>query len=99
VFAIASKIDPGSFPKQLGGVTQWVDTTLAHELFGHGMQGAGLLPGVDTGKLHPEVAFSKMLIMDETDPSGTWAENQYRAMIGDPLRQYYVVPGDYTPPP
>lgn len=86
------------FPHEEGGVMQYISTVLAHELFGHAAYDAGLLGRVDTGTLHKEVALSRFLIMNEWDPSGMWAENQYRAMVGLPIRKFYIVPGDYTPP-
>jgi RHS repeat-associated protein len=88
-------IDRAMFPQTRFGTPQWTDTTLAHELFGHGMS-ASVGIHDDVGRIHPGMSILYGIGSNEAD--GMWAENQWRAQMGDPLRAYYFQPGDYIPP-
>jgi RHS repeat-associated core domain len=88
-------LDRSMFPQVRFGTQQWVDTTLAHELFGHGMS-ASVGIREDVGRIHPGMSILYGIGANEAD--GMWAENQWRAQMGDPLRGYDFTPGDYIPP-
>ena len=88
-------LDERQFAKELFGTMQWLDTTMAHELYGHGASAAGTLRA-DVGYIHAGKAALYGIGLNEAD--GMWAENQYRSMVGVPLRKYYSVEGDYIPP-
>src|SRR5258708_23082942 len=87
--------DERKFPQELFGTTQYLDTVMAHELFGHGASAAGVLKA-DVGYIHAGKGALYGIGSNEAD--GMWAENQYRSMVGLALRQYYAVEGDYIPP-
>ena len=89
-------MDERQFPKELFGTMQWPDTAMAHELYGHGARAAGTLDYIDVGRIHSGKGSLYGIGSNEAD--GMWAENQYRSMVGVPLRQYYAVVGDYIPP-
>jgi RHS repeat-associated protein len=88
-------IDKTMFAQTRFGTLQWTDTTLAHELFGHAMSWAVGMHQ-DVGFIHPGAVIMYGIGAREAD--GMWAENQYRAETGTPLRAYYFTPGDYIPP-
>jgi hypothetical protein len=88
-------LDERQFPKELFGTMQYLDTAMAHELYGHGASAAGTLRA-DVGYIHPGKAIMYGIGLNEAD--GMWAENQYRSMAGLPLRPYYATEGDYIPP-
>jgi hypothetical protein len=50
----------------------------------------------DVGHIHPGKGLMYGIGSNEADRM--WAENQYRSIVGLPLRKYYAVEGDYIPP-
>lgn len=87
-------VDERKFPQDMHGTMQWLDTTRAHELFGHGARAAGLLMG-DVGHINNPLLNG----IGENEADGMWAENQYRGMVGLSLRTHYGdTPDDYSPP-
>lgn len=89
------RIDREMFPQVVFGSLQWIDTTLAHELFGHALSASvGIME--DVGRINPGASILYGIGANEAD--GMWAENQWRVQIGDPQRAYYYQPHDYIPP-
>ncbi len=83
-------------PRIDGGARQTVDTALAHDLGGHGLQD---MWGISTlnkayGSMDQRVTFGAKY----GEAFAITMEYIYRASQGMDIRGYYINPGDYDPP-
>ena len=94
-------INESAFPGFYGGVAQTVESALAHELFGHGIQFAFGLKPEATQSFAGSVSPFNMLIrgVGSNEPFAVWAENNWRLEQGAyEKRSYYKNPGDIELP-
>jgi hypothetical protein len=79
-----------------GGATQTMDTALAHDLGGHGLQDMwGVSPfNKAYGSMNQWVTFGA----NYGEAFAITMENIYRASQGMDIRGYYINPGDYNAP-
>jgi RHS repeat-associated protein len=91
-----TKINPAAFPTIRGGATQTLDTAMAHDLGGHGLQDMwGISPRDPRyGSMDQRFTFG----VNWGEAFAVTLENQYRASQGMDIRGYYLNKYDYDPP-
>ena len=91
-----TEINPAMFPRIEGGATQTMDTALAHDLGGHGLQDMWGISGLD--KRYGSMDQRVTPFVPYGEAFAVTMENIYRASQGMDIRGYYINPGDYDPP-
>ena len=91
-----TEINPAMFPRIEGGAIQTMDTALAHDLGGHGLQDMWGVSPFNTayGSMRQWVTLGA----NYGEAFAITMENVYRASQGMDIRDYYINPGDYSPP-
>jgi hypothetical protein len=92
-----SQINPARLPSMDGGVVQTMDTAIAHDLGGHGLQD---MWGINYLTHGFNDAYGRITTpgVNFNEPFAMWFENQYRATQGLEIRKYYVSENDYRAP-